>query len=186
MNDELEKNNRKIYNKITKLLLTIILICLIAYQIPIIWSSFVSVQSEYDIVQRDYEVMHDNFINKNKYKSMEAELIYEKSKLKILNSINQEEIMKIIHEHSTKLGIIINNYNFSEVQPVTLDEEIIENIYMINVNIEFYSSYENLLLFIDSLQKNDINMSIMNLHSTLGDTNYNLVKMDMKFYALVD
>lgn len=178
------KIGKDVYKNIAIIFLFIILICFIVRLFSIIWSNFTVIQSEYDKFKNDYEIMHENFINKNKYESREIELIHEKNKLNVLNSINQEEIIKIIHHHALNLGIIINNYNFSEIFPVTHDDEIIDDMYMINVNIEFYSSYENLLLFIGALQNDKINMSITNLHSAISEEDYNLVKMDMKFYAL--
>lgn len=182
---------KNMYKKLIIILLFCIAIYIILSLLSTTYHIFTASQNEYEEIKINYEDMHQNFINKNQYKEKEIRLIQEKNNLNILETLNQEEIIKIIYECCSNCGIIIHKYNFSEVVEVFPDEEanweegelIISGLDMINVNLEFYSSYENLINFIKALKNNDVNISITNLYFSINDDN-NLVKMDVKFYAL--
>jgi enoyl reductase-like protein len=184
---------KDIYKKLIIILLCCAAIYIILSLLLTRYSIFTASQNEYEEIKRDYEEIHQNFINKNQYEEKEIQLLQEKNELNIPNTLNQEDIIRIIHECCLNCGITIYKYNFSEVLEVSevsddeanreKDEFIISGLNMINVNLDFYSGYESLLNFIEALQNNGANMSITNLYFTIDDNNHS-VKMDIKFYAL--
>lgn len=190
----------KVSNKIKKLLF-IAIIFLVNYVVvefePKPLSVFTAIKDEYNLMSMSYEDMNQNFVMKKYYIDMEKELLDEKNNLKLLNCLKQEEILKVLHSYLSSCNINLTKLNFSEELPVSLnnpmDETIVvieENddprILMLNVNIEFNSNYENMLIFIDGLQNNPIDMSITNMNATLSEGNTVFVSMDINFYAISD
>ena len=187
--------NRK--RKIIFVVITFLVIFIIRQFSPEILSAFTVIKDEHDLMYVNYENMYRS-INMNKYyKDRERELLNEKYNLNMLTSIKQEEIIKILHGHLSSCNIRVTKFNFSEGLPVQLNNpidetvvEIDENIYpsivKICVNIEFNSSYEDMLMFIDELQNNSINMSITNMRTTLSESDIVFVSMDINFYAITE
>lgn len=157
-----------------------------------------SKQDEYLKIKIDYENMADNFKKKKYYEDSADKLLKEINALDVLTDIKQEQIIEILNENISNCNIEATSINFSEVIPVRINnsnnaevvqsEEILnenatQNAVMISVQIEFKSSYDNMLKFVDELQNSSINIVIENMRIYMDKDNVYGV-MDLSFYAV--
>ena len=149
-----------------KKIIFVVITCLIIFIIrqfsPLLISAVNAIKDEYDQMSVNYKNMNQSINMSKYYKDRERELLNEKYNLNMLTYIKQEEILKILHGHLSSCNIRVTKFNFSEGLPVLLndptdetvaetDENIYPSILKISVNIEFNSSYEDMIRFIDEL-----------------------------------
>jgi len=190
----------KVSNRFRKLFFftaLFLIIYLVSEFKPKTLSAFTAIKEEYNLTSISYEKMNKNFELKKYYEDMEQRLLCEKYNFNVLQYLRQEEILKILQIYLYSNNINLTKINFSEALPVSInnsiDDSIIasqENDYYrilnMSVNIEFNSNYDNMLSFIDGLQNNTTDMSIVNISTTLSEENMVFVTMDINFYAISD
>ena len=180
----MQHNGGKMKNK-KSLILSLSLIVIIAavyfvYVInaqnkPILNSSF----NEYEQISASYETMSQNLKQQKTYEKTELELINKINELNILQNIQQEEIIIILNDILKTCKINPGKISFSEIYTVNINElnseesesenavtetetEVVEAQAM-TVNLEFSSTYDNLVSFIDEVQDSDKDISISNI-----------------------
>ncbi|MFA9423507.1 MAG: hypothetical protein ACERLG_08000 [Sedimentibacter sp.] len=160
----------------------------------------ISKQDEYLEIKIDYENMSDNFKNKKYYEDSVNKILKEINELNVLMGIKQEQIIEILNENISSCNIESTCINFSEVLPASFnnnnnnddndvdqsgeikndDEE--QTAVMISVEIEFKSSYDNMLKFVDELQSGLIDIVIEHMDIYMDKDNvYGVI--NLRFYA---
>ena len=157
-----------------------------------------SKQDEYLKIKNNYENMSDNFKKKKYYEDSVEKLLEEINDLNVLTDIKQEQIIEILNENISNCKIEATSINFSEVIPVRVNntnnyeavkseeatnENAAQNAVMISVQIEFKSSYDNMLKFVDELKSSSINIVIDNMRVYMDKDNVYGV-MDLSIYAV--
>ena len=156
-----------------------------------------SKQDEYLKIKNNYENMSDNFKKKKYYEDRIEKLLEEINALNVLTDIRQEQIIDVLNANISNCNIEATRINFSEVIPVCINnsndesmqseeatnENSAQNAVMISVQIEFKSSYDNMLRFVDELKSSSINIVIENMRVYMDNDNvYGF--MDLRFYAV--
>lgn len=160
--------------------------------------------NNYKNISQIYEGMLQNFEINNLWEERKQEILGEIDDLNVLCDIKQEQIIEILYKYLLSNSIEIIDINFSEAFPVsrntTMNENLVETeeyYQSINnsepnklsaltmlVDIEFKSSYENMLSLIDGLQSHSIDMAITNIHVIKCDKDIVYGVMDINFYAI--
>lgn len=181
--------------------------------IPTLLSSKNHVNEDYNKICDVYSNMIQNIKMKELYEEKRRELLVEINSMNMLSDIKQENILEILYRHLSSCGVEIININFSEVTPLEInsaDNEVLiessaENQTVntisnsnsnLNINerlstlttlvdIEFRSSYEQVLTLIDELKENKNNMAITNIHLIKSDYNNIYGVMSVRFYAIL-
>lgn len=187
--------------KSIKFSLSLILLSAAAYLIYIITvpnsSLFKSKINEYDQISTSYEGMSNNLKKLKAYEKTLGELIDGINQVNILKNIYQEEIIDILNHILEACEINPGKVTFSEVHTININEinnteneihnqaeEIIEAQAM-TVSLEYSSSYDSLVDFIDEIQKSDMDISITNIKIIIHDEEEDVqCQVTLNFYAL--
>jgi hypothetical protein len=180
--------------------------------LPTIISKKLSINEDYTQIKEMYDCMALNISLKDFYEWERLKLMFEVRDFNMLSDIKQEDIIEILNKNLASSGIEIVNINFSEVFLTgvnTLENELLvesnsdgyvsndnldlnksesENdqlsVLTMLVNVEFKSSYENVLTLIDKLHKNQYDIAITNIHIVKSDYNKVYGVVDINFYAI--
>lgn len=184
---------------------TVILICLcaivlsafnIAKSINLIKISTNSSSHDYNIIKYTYESMFKNIKSKNDYEALEQDLQSKIKNLNFLNTLNQDEILAILEECTKEGKLNVSNIAFSDIRQFSLNKEnqpeSIESfnvssfpIEVMDVYIEFSSTYENMILFVNKLQSNRIEIIITKINILNEDEGEKVCcTIDLTFYAV--
>lgn len=185
------------------IIITIVIIGIIAvaYLIYTIFMSdssiFKSKINEYEQISNDYESMSHNLKKLKTYEKTRQELINEINQLNILKNIYQEEIIDILNNILEACEINLGKISFSEVRTANINEinneeienqDIVEEIIeaqAMTVTLEFSSTYDSLVLFIDEMQNSGTDISITNIKIINNEEGENVqCVITLNFYAL--
>lgn len=170
--------------KVMILIIVALIIIIIVTELMLFKSNTNYIQEEYSIVRLKYENILENLKLKNYYERREKELISDIKCLKVLSSINQEDVINILNEHLSLCDIKVENINFNEV--IDNNEEINEELVtIINVKMEFKSTYNNFLLLLDSLQNNEIDFAIISASIFFSENEVVDGIIEMNFYGIL-
>jgi len=146
-----------------------------------------NLMKEYKEINLTYEAMSSNLKMKNYYEDRKIQLL-DQIKLKNFNNVMlQEQIIDLINNHCIKNNISINNIFFSDKNAVDCAEEDIEQLdikpfEIQRVTVEFKCSYENLLLFIDTIKNSNVDIAITNIRVINWGDDIIYVTSDLNFY----
>ncbi|MGD9567346.1 MAG: hypothetical protein AB7V48_03320 [Sedimentibacter sp.] len=181
--------------------MSIIALATAAYFLNVIFAHdkplFKSKFDEYEQISASYENISQNLKHLKTYEKTEQELINEINELNILQNIYQEEIINIINDILEFCEINPEKISFSEIYTVNINEmdneefvadnagiEIIEAEAM-TVNIEFSSTYDSLVSFIDEIQNFDKDIIISNIRIIKHEEGEDILCIiNLSFYAL--
>lgn len=148
------------------------------------------IKYEYSETSIKYESMSRNFKMKREYEHRKEELLIDINNFNLETNIFQELVLIVVYGYCSLNNMEISNINFTEVIPVSLTESVNEEIlneipgvYMCST-IEFKSTYDNMMCFIDDIKNDDMNIAIIDMRTIAweGDVVYGIV--NLKFYAL--
>ena len=126
-------------------------------------------------------------------------LLKEINSLNVLTEIKQEQIIEILNKTMLNCNIEAISIDFSEEIPISVNnsnnkiemladeitnEDTIHNAVMISVQVEFKSNYNNMIEFVDELQKIPMEMVIESIRIYMENGNVHGV-MDLSFYAVL-
>lgn len=161
---------------------------------------------DYSYIKSTYDTMFENFESNKDYEALEQNLLDEIKDLNLLNTLSQDEILAILDECTNVGRLNVSNIVFSEIREISLSSEESNEestevstelsddegdsmqsfpIEVIDVRIEFYSTYENMILFVNRLQNYESKISIASI-SILNKEEEEKVHctIDLKFYAV--
>ena len=118
---------------------------------------------EYLTLSNIYEKMADNIKNMKLYEKQQQELLNEINRLSIMDNLCQEEIINLLSYYVSSCNIDPIKITFSEVRPVIFSGANNSEVSMrddvefknMSVNIEFTSTYDQMLMFIKQVQENE-------------------------------
>ena len=143
------------------------------------------------MISSEYETMYDNIKKRNYYDNSLLDLNSKINELNIMTNLRQEQIIDILNEHLSICGIEASGISFSEGKSIndndgeTTDEAAVFEAEEISVEMNFKSSYANMLKFIDEIQNSNTDVVIRNVRVSLSGENdsvYGIVILG--FYAL--
>lgn len=138
-------------------------------------------------VHFDYVKMSNNFGMKHYYDERKNELFKQIESKKNYNNLLQEQIMNLINNHCINNCISISNIVFSDEVDAYVQEDMEDDsntaIKVMKVSIEFKSSYENLIMFIDDLKNDRVDIAVTNMRIIKWDEDTFLSSTDLNFYS---
>lgn len=145
---------------------------------------------EFEISMNTYENMSKNFEMEKYYETMRIGYLNKLDELNFRDELNQEHIIEALNNCTVNNNIQIYNIKFSEdenVLDVVNDIEIVEskenNKYQfMSVAVEFKLRFDELLNFMDDINRDDISITNIRIITWEGDLLF--VVLDMKFYAV--
>ena len=160
-------------------------------------SIFNSKINEYEQISASYEGMSNNLKKLKSYEKTQGELLNDISQLNILKNIYQEEIIDILNNILEACGINLGKITFSEIYTVNINEtnnteneikypaEEITEAQAMTVSLEFSSTYESLVDFIDEIQNSETDISITNIKIISHEEGEDVqCQVTLNFYAL--
>lgn len=186
---------------------SIVLLCLagISIIIYLIYTLFMpdndlfsSVDTEYEQINITYESISRNLKMLKTYEKVEEDLQNEIKRLNIIHNIYLEEVINILNYVLETCNINANKITFSEIQTVyIIDETISESIKQttateegiemtaMTVSIEFSSTYNDLLMFVDQIQSYETEIGILNIRILYADGGEGIqCFINLNFYAM--
>lgn len=158
-----------------------------------------SINEEHTQISSTYENMTKNIKMKNVYEKEIQNINKEINNLNVLSVLEQEKIIIILNNFMSAHNIELNNISFTEPifilleninsssEEKTVDDNSIDNesqFAIITANIEFKSNYEDMLEFIDAVQKNTDDTAICSINVITIDEVFVQCTMTLNFYAL--
>lgn len=186
----INKGNKLLY----VILIILIILVLIFYFMPDEWLLKLDpVKGKYRTVSKNYNNMKQNFMTKNSLEERKQNLLNEIKRLNIETEIFHENIISDVYEQCINNNIEISKIVFSEVTPVSLNNnaEILteENndkmeAMTLRVTLEFKCEYENMLKFIDDIKNDNINIAVSHMRLLSWNSNEVYGVIDLNFYAI--
>lgn len=154
---------------------------------------------EYNKIKQTYEAMFEHLKYKKEYEAKEQDLQDDINDLNLLKALDQDEIIIILDECIKAGNLMVSNIAFSEIKQISLsaENELIEYtleaesndlsnfpIEMINVHIEFNSTYDDMILFVDKLQGYETEICITNISILNEEGERVYCTIDLSFYAM--
>lgn len=167
-------------------------------------------RDEWDIAKRSYEGMLENLSMVKHYEIKREEYLSKLKGSSFSKKLSQEMIISVLNNYTWKRSIQILNIKFSDLGLLSVDEdiEIVESGYgdgtgagagygddyggdldldkckSMGLTIEFKSSFDVLLDFIDDINQNENDISIRDIRIITWNEDLIYVVLDMKFYAV--
>lgn len=173
---------------------SILLLAVIIFTIIFVAFRFADTRrKEWDITKGKYEEMLENLSMEKYYEAKKVEYFKILNKSSFCNELSQEKIITVLNNYTGKNNIQILNIKFSngEFAAVDKDIEIVESddgdldrCQTMGLTIEFKSSFNVLLDFIDDINENESYISINDIRIISWDENLIYVVLDMEFYAV--
>jgi hypothetical protein len=184
------KNNKYIKTAIFIALLTILLF-VTKDNVSAAYSIFSLTDDEYTKISLDYENMCENIKNRKIYEEKLRDISNKTDNLNIMTNIRQEQIVTVLNEYLSSCSIEVSSIDFSEfsnlnnVAAEAADEMIEDKITVAAaVSISFKSSYNNMLKFIDEIQRGRSDAAISSVRIVMNDNNEVYGTIELVFYAL--
>jgi hypothetical protein len=184
------KNNKYIKTAIFIALLTILLF-VTKDNVSAAYSIFSLTDDEYTKISLDYENMCENIKNRKIYEEKLRDISNKTDNLNIMTNIRQEQIITVLNECLSSCSIEVSSIDFSEfsnlnnVAAEAADEMIEDKITVAAaVSISFKSSYNNMLKFIDEIQRGRNDAAISSVRIVMNDNNEVYGTIELVFYAL--
>lgn len=183
----------------------VVIICFIAIALSALYvaksisnnrSSSNSSSEEYFKIKNTYEVMFENLKSKKDYEDLKQDLQDDINGVKLLKLLSQDEILVVLDECINVGKLNVSNISFSEIRQINLNNENESMDYtleakssfpieVINVHIEFNSTYDDLILFVDKIQGYKTEISITNISILNGEEGEMVYcTIDLSFYAI--
>lgn len=154
---------------------------------------FNPLMEEYNMAKETYESMTFNILMKDEILNRNKELINEINNADIDKFLLQEDIMLFIDVFSKENNVAIEEIVFSEQSYVTnsadedgYDSENIRNFdaLIINVNIKFKCSFDNMLKFIDNIKNDNKYVAISSFNLLSWNENVVYCQVNLCFYTI--
>ena len=184
------KNNRFLKIMIC-IAVSVFLLVMFKFNSSAAYSMFGSDKDEFQMISSEYETMCDNIKKKNYYENSVLDLNSKINDLNVMTNLRQEKIIDILDEHLSNCSIDASGISFSEVKSINdydgeaTDEAAEFEAEEISVELNFKSSYANILKFIDEIQNSNSNVVIRNVRISLSGENDSVYgTVVLGFYAL--
>jgi type IV pilus assembly protein PilO len=153
------------------------------------------INNDYETTKTKFDSMAENIKLSKYYEDKKSNIMNEIESTKVMEELEQEQVIEIIGSHLNESGIEASRISFSEVVPISSETSNTENLSsdvysldsqagVMSVTVEFSTSYENMMKFIDSLQSDEKEVVITNIRIVLSEKNDVFTNLQLKFYAV--
>ncbi len=183
------KNNKFIKTAVF-IVLSIVLLFTAKDNASAAYSIFSLTDDEYTKISLDYENMYENIKNKKIYEGKLRDISNKTANLNIMTNIKQEQIIKVLNEFLSSCSIEASSFDFSEfsnlnnVETEDSEETSEDKIDSAAVSISFKASYNNMLKFIDEIQRGKTSAAISSVKVVMNDNEKVYGTIEIVFYAL--
>lgn len=176
-----------------KILIVVLAVCIL-FVLAIgvnLFSNVNSVFNEYRDTKNAYNSMTLNFQNNNYFEKRRNELLNDLDSLDLNILMHQDEILSLINYHIVKNNIELNNISFGDINSNSAEiEQFYEvdsktdktNADVIYVTVEFKSSLEDMLSFMDDIRNESSFITIPSISVLNLDENLVKVSVCLDFY----
>lgn len=173
--------------------LSIILIFAAKDNVSAAYSIFSQFDDEYINISADYESMYENIKNKKFYEERLRNMNSKINNLNIMTNIRQEQIINVLNEYLSNCFIEASSIEFSEfsefsdlnnMETEASGETAKDEITAALVSVSFKSYYNDMLKFIDEIQRGRTEATINSVSVVMNDNDEVYGTIDLVFYAL--
>lgn len=183
------KNNK--YIKIVIFIaLSMILLFTAKDNVSAAYSVFSLTDDEHTNIIADYENMCENIKNKKMYEERLRDICDEANNINIISNIRQEQILTTLNEYLSSCSIEASSIDFLEYSNLNnMDAKISkenekDRIVSAAVTISFTASYNNMLKFVDEIQRGRTTVAISSVRVVMNDNDEVFGTVELVFYAL--
>ncbi|TWH77044.1 hypothetical protein [Sedimentibacter saalensis] len=183
------KNNK--YIKIVIFIaLSMILLFTAKDNVSAAYSVFSLTDDEHTKIIADYENMCENIKNKKMYEERLRDICDEANNINIISNIRQEQILTTLNEYLSSCSIEASSIDFLEYSNLNnMDAKISkenekDRIVSAAVTISFTASYNNMLKFVDEIQRGRTTVAISSVRVVMNDNDEVFGTIKLVFYAL--
>lgn len=154
------------------------------------YSVFSLTDGEHTKIIADYENMCENIKNKKMYEERLKDISDEANNINIISNIRQEQILTALNEYLSSCSIEASSIDFLEYSNINnMETEISEEnekdrIVSAAVTISFTASYNNMLKFVDEIQRGRTTVAISSVRVVMNDNDEVFGTIKLVFYAL--
>lgn len=169
---------------------SLILIFAVKDNVSAAYSILSKTDDEYINISADYENMYENIKNKKLYEERLRDMNNTFDNLNVMTNIRQEKIITVLNEYLSNCFIEASSIDFSEfpdlnnfeteVPSETAEDEITAAL----VSVSFKASYNDMLKFIDEIQRGKTESAISSIRVVMNDNDEVYGTIDLVFYAL--
>lgn len=154
------------------------------------YSVFSLTDDEHTNIIADYENMCENIKNKKMYEERLRDICDEANNINIISNIRQEQILTTLNEYLSSCSIEASSIDFLEYSNLNnMDAKISkenekDRIVSAAVTISFTASYNNMLKFVDEIQRGRTTVAISSVRVVMNDNDEVFGTVELVFYAL--